>query len=168
MIRLPAALFALALFVVPLVTAPIKAVALLGLAASLLAAAGIVGLWRAPLTAAACVFLIDYAVALWAARAAVNVGSAVVFGLGLILLLESIELGRGLRRATVDARVIRSLLVTRSGLAVATLAVTLLGLALARGLVASIPDAAAPFIAALAVVGVVLALAAILRARPRV
>jgi hypothetical protein len=65
MIRLAAVLFALVLFVVPLLTAAMPAVAAAGLMGLLLAAVGIAGLWRWPVTAAACVFLTDYAAALW-------------------------------------------------------------------------------------------------------
>jgi hypothetical protein len=168
MIRLPAAAFALVLFGVPFLAAPSKAVAVVGVLGLLLAAVGIGGLWRWPVTAAACVFVIDYAGALSVARASVNVGSAVAFGLALLLLLESIELGRGVRGAAVDARVIRSQIAAWLGFATATLAVTLLGLALAGGLVASIPFAAAPFVAALAALGVVLALAMTMTGRGRV
>lgn len=165
MTRIPAAVFALVLFAVPFLTAPIKPVAAVGMLGLLLAAVGISGLWRWPVTAAACVFLIDYAGALWVARASVSVGSAVAFGLALLLLLESVELARALRRASVDTRVIRSQLTAWSGFAVATFAGILLGLSLAGSLVASIPFAAAPFIAGAAALGVVLALAAIITGR---
>ena len=165
MIRIPAAVFAIVLFAVPFLTAPIRPVAAAGVLGLLLAAGGIGGLWRWPVTAAACVFLIDYAGALWVARSPVNIRGAVAFGLALLLLLESVELARAFRRATVEARVIRSQLTAWSGFAVATLAVTLLGLSLAGSLVASIPFAAAPVIAGAAALGVVLALAAIITGR---
>jgi hypothetical protein len=165
MIRIPAAIFALALFAMAWVTAPIKPVAAVGALGLLLAALGIGGLWRWAVTGAAGVFLIDYAGALWVARAPVGVGRPIAFGLALLLLIESVELARGLRGASVDARVIRSQLTAWSGFAVSTLAVTLLGLAFAGSLVASIPFAAAPFIAGAAALGVVVALAAIITGR---
>jgi hypothetical protein len=165
MIRLLAAVTALVLFAIPCRTAPVRPVVVVGAAALLLAAAGIVGLWRWPATAAGCLFLTAYAGALWVARAPVNVMGAVAFGLALLLLLASIELGRGARRATVDVRAARSQLAAWLGFAVTTLACTLIGLAVARGLVASIPFAAAPFVAALAALGVVAALAALLTGR---
>jgi hypothetical protein len=165
MIRIPAVVFALVLFAVPWVTAPVQPVVAGGSLGLLLAAVGIGGLWRWAVTGAACVFLIDYAGALWVARASVGFGSAVAFGLALLLLIESFELARAFRRASVDARVIRSQLTAWSGFAVATLAVTLLGLSLAGSLVASIPFAAAPFIAGAAALGIVLALAAIITGR---
>ena len=165
MIRIPPAVFALVLFAVPFLAAPIRPVALVGSLGLLLAAVGIGGLGRWPVIAAACVFLTDYAGALWVARAPVSVGGAVAFGLALLLLLESFELARALRGAAVDARVVRSQLIAWSGFAVATFALTLLGLSLAGGLAASMPFAAAPFIAGAAALGVVLALAAIITGR---
>lgn len=165
MMRVPAAVFAIVLFAVPWVTAPIRPVAAAGALGLLLAAVGIGGIWRWPVTAAACVFLITYTGALWVARTPVSSGSAVAFGLALLLLIESVELARARRRASIDARVIRSQLTAWSGFAVATLAATLLGLSLAGSLAASIPFAAAPFIAGAAALGIVLALAAIITGR---
>ena len=163
MIRLLAAIPALVLFAIPLRLAPIKTLAVAGGLALLLAAVGIGGLWRWPVTAAACVFLLQYAGALWVVRGPVDVGSAVAFGLALVILLASIELGRGVRRATVDARAVRSQLGAALSFAVATLALTLVGLAMARGLAASIPLAAAPLVATLAAIGILVALAALLK-----
>jgi hypothetical protein len=166
MIRILAGAFALVLFVVPLLIAPGQPVAALGALGLVLAALGIGGLWRWPVTAAACVFATDYAGALWLARAPLNVGGAVAFGLALLLMLETVELGRGVRRSTVEPRVVRSQLTAWLGFGAATAAVTMLGLALAGGLAASIPFAAAPFVAAAATLGMVLALATLIRRSP--
>ena len=163
MIRLPAAPFALVLFVIPWVIAPVKPVTVAGALGLALAAVGIGGLWRWPVIAAACVFLIEYTTALSVARAPLGVGGAVAFGLALLLLLASIELGRGLRRATADARVLRSQVTAWLGFTTATLGATWLGLSLAGGLSAAIPLSAAPFLAGLAALGVVWALAAIVK-----
>ena len=163
MMRVPAALFALVLCAVPLGLAPVRAVAVGAGLGLLLTATGLVGFWRWPVVVGACVFLIDYTAALWIARAPVSVGGAVAFGLALLLLLQSVELGRGLRHGRVEGRLIRAQLAAWAGFATATLGVTLLGLALAGGLAASIPFAAAPFVAGLAALGVVVALAAIIR-----
>ena len=163
MIRIPAAALALVLFAIPCAIAPVKPVVVVGVAGLVLAGAGIGGLWRWPVIAAACVFSIEYAGALSLARAPLGVGGAVAFGLALLLLLASIELGRGLRRATVGARVIRSQIAVWLGFTTATLGAILLGLSLAGGLAGSIPFAAAPFLAGLAALGVVLALAAIVK-----
>ena len=163
MIRVPAAAFALVLFVIPWTIAPAKPVAISGIAGLALAAVGIGGFWRWPLLAAACAFLIEYAGALSLARAPIGVWGAVAFGLALLLMLASTELGRGCRRATVNARVLRSQLAAWLGFTTATLGATLLGLSLAGGLAASISSAAAPFLAGLGALGVVLALAAIVK-----
>lgn len=166
--RVPAAVFALALCGIPLGVAPIKPVAVGAGLGLLLALVGIAGLWRWPLLAAAGVLLIDYCAALWVARAPIQAGGALTFGLALLLLLQSVELGRGLRRARVEARLCRSQIVAWSGFAGATLGVTWLGLALGGGLATSIPFAAAPFVAALAALGAVWALTAVVSGRSRV
>jgi hypothetical protein len=163
MIRLLAAVPALVLFAIPLRLAPMKPVAVAGGLALLLAAVGIGGLWRWPVTAAACVFVLQYAGALWIVRGPVDVASAVAFGLALVILLASIELGRGVRRASVDGRAVRSQLGAALSFGVVTLALTLLGLAIARGLAVSIPFAVAPLVAALAAIGILVALAALLK-----
>jgi hypothetical protein len=163
MIRILAGAFALVLFAVPFHIAPGQPVAALGALGLLLAGVGIGGLWRWPVTAAACVFVTDYAGALWLARAPVGVGGAVAFGLALLLMLETVELARCLRHAGVELRVVRSQLVAWLGFGAATAAVTMLGLAFAGGLAMSIPFAAAPFIAAAAALGMILALATLIR-----
>lgn len=163
MTRLPASAFAVILFVVPFLTAPIPAVAVTGLIGLLLAAVGIAALWRWPITAAACVFLIDYTAALWVAGASVSVVGAAGFGLSLLFLFQSTELARCVRHATVDAGVVRSQIVRWVGFGAAALAATMLVMALAGPVVASVPFAAAPFAAAAGALGVVLALAAAVR-----
>ena len=131
MIRLAAVLSALVLFSVPLLTAAMPAVAAAGLMGLCLAAVGIAGLWRWPVTAAACVFQTDYAAALWVAGASLSVVGAAGFGLSLLLLLQSVELGRRLRHATVEASVLRSQIARGVGFGAATLGATLLVTALA-------------------------------------
>lgn len=163
MIRLPAVAFAVVLFVVPLLTAPIRAVAVTGLIGLVLASVGIAALWRWPVTAAACVFLTDYAAALWVAGASVSVVGAAGFGLSLLFLFQSVELARCVRHAAVDAGVVRSQIVRWTGFGTATLAATMLVMALAGPVAASVPFAAAPFVAAAGALGVVLALAAAVR-----
>ena len=166
MIRLPAAAPAAVLFVVPVLTATVPAVAVLALIGLLLAAVGVATLWRWPVTSAACVFLTDYAVALWLADAPVSVAVAAGFGLSLLLLLQSVELARCMRHATVDAGVARSLVTRWFGFGAAMLVATLLAMPPAFALAALVPYAAAPFVAAAGALGAVLALAAtVLRAR---
>jgi hypothetical protein len=160
MIRLAAVLSALVLFSVPFLTAAMPAVAVAGLMGLFLAVVGIAGLWRWPVTAAACVFLTDYAAALWVAGASLSVVGAAGFGFSLLLLLQAVELGRRLRRATVRAGVLRSQIARGVGFGAATLGATLLVMGLAGAVSASVPFAAAPFVATAGALGVVLAVAA--------
>jgi hypothetical protein len=160
MIRLAAVLFAAVLFVVPVLTAMVPAVTVLGLIGLLLAAAGIATLWRWPVIAAACIFLTDYAAALWLADAPVSVAVAVGFGLSLLLLLESVELARCTRHATGDAGVARALVTRWFGFGAALLAATFSVMAIASALAALVPYAAAPLVAAAGALGAVLALSA--------
>jgi hypothetical protein len=165
LIRLPAVAFAGALFAIPLLTAPMKAVAVVGSIGLAVAAVGVAGLWRWAITAAACILLIDYAAALRIADAPVSIAGAAAAGLALLFLLQSVEAGRCLRRASVDARVARSQALRWAGFAAATLAVTAIILALAGSVAALVPFTAAPFVAAAGALGVVLALAAALTRR---
>ena len=166
MIRLPAAALAAVLFVVPVLTATVPVVAVLALIGLLLGAVSIATLWRWPVTSAACVFLTAYAAALWLADAPVSVTVAAGFGLSLLLLLQSVELARCMRHATVDAGVARSLVRRWSGFGAAMLVATFSAMPLAVPLAALVPFAAAPFVAAAGVLGAVLALAATV-IRPR-
>jgi hypothetical protein len=169
MIRLVAAAFAVALCGAPLRAAPIPPVILAGLVGLLLAAAGIATLRRGLTTAAACVFLTDYAAALWIAGGPPSIGGAAGFGLALLFLLETVEMGRRARHATVGARVARSLIARGVGVGAATLAASMLVMTVAGATAASIPFAAAPLVAAAGAFGAVLAVAATLTgaARPR-
>ena len=160
MIRLPAAACAAALFWVPFRAAPMLPVALTGLVGLLLAAAGIGTLRRGPATAAACVFLTDYAAALWIAGGPPSMGGAVTFGLSLLFLLETVEAGRHIRHATVGRSVARSLIVRGVGVGAATLAASILVMTVAGATAASIPFATAPLVAAAGALGVVLGIAA--------
>jgi hypothetical protein len=159
MIRLAAATFALVLFAVPLLTAARPVVAVPGAFGLLLAVVGIASLWRWPMTAAACVFVTDYALALWVAGPSVSVVGAAGFGLALLLLLHSAEVARRARHAAVDAGVVRSQLAGWAIFGVATLGTAMLVMALARGVAAAVPFTAAPLLAAAGALGVMLALA---------
>jgi len=166
MIRLPAAAFAAVLFVVPVLPAAVPVVTVLGLIGLLLAAVGIATLWRWPVTSAACVSLTDYTAALWLTDAPVSVAAAAGFGLSLLLLLQSIELARCMRHATVDAGSARSIIARWCGFGAVMLVATLSAMPLAIPLAALVPHAAAPFVAAAGVLGAVLALTATVL-RPR-
>jgi hypothetical protein len=159
-VRVAAAVFAAVAFAVPLATATIRPIAVIASLGLSLAALGIAGLWRWPATAAACVFLVDYAIALWLAGAPVSIGAPVVLGLALVLLVRCVDLGRRLRHASVDARVLRAQALTWLAFGTATVTAIALGVALAGAGAASIPYAAAPFVAAAAAFGVIVTLAA--------
>jgi hypothetical protein len=162
MMRLLAALLAAVLFLAPLSIAPgagVAGIALIGLA---LAATAVIALRSWLATAAACVFLTGYALALGAAAGPVNVPGAVGFGLALCLLLQSVELARRGRHAAVDPAVVRSQIGGWLGLGGVGLAVAVLALELAGVLAAGVPLAATPFLAAAGALGVVLALAAVM------
>ena len=167
MLRLPAVAFAVVLFVVPFVTAPVRAVAVTGLIGLLLAAVGIATFWRWPITTAACVFLTDYAAARWVAGGSASVVGAAGFGLALLWLFQSAALARCARHATVGAGVVRSQIVRSLGFGVATLASAMLVMALAGPVAASVPFAAAPVVASAGALGVVLTLAAVVTGAPR-
>jgi len=168
MMRLPAAACALVLGAIPLGVAPIRPVAAGAGLGVLLAAVGLAGYWRWPVLAGAGVLLLDYTAALWVSHAPLGIAGALAFGLALLLLLESVELGRGVRGARVEGRLARAQAGAWSGFAGAALGAAVLGFAVSGGLAASIPFAAAPFVAALAALGAVFALTAIVAGRPRV
>jgi hypothetical protein len=164
--------FAVVLFVIPLLTTPISAVASTGFVGLLLAVVAIVACWRWLATAAACVFLADYAAALWIAAMPVNVAGAAGFGLGVLLLLQSVDLACRVRGATVEASVILSEIGRWIGLGVGVLVAAVLAWALANSLAAMLPPVASPLLAAAGSLGTVLILAVLIvratRSRPRV
>lgn len=166
MIRLAAVACAAVLFALPLLTAATPVVVTIGLTGSLLAAVGIAALWPRPVTAAACLFLTAYAAALWVAGAPVSVVRAAGFGLALLVLLQSVELGRRMRRATVGAGVVRSQIAGWVRFGAATLAGTMLAMALTGAAAASVPFALAPVVAAAGALGVVVALSTVVKRRP--
>jgi hypothetical protein len=164
--RLAAASFAVVLFVVTYLTAPSQMVAVPGVIGLMLATLSIVTLWRWPVTAAACVFVSDYALALWVTEPSVSVVAAASFGLALLLLLQSVELARCARHAAVDIGVVRSQIIGWMAFGAAILGMAMMVMALARGLAAAVPFTAAPLLAAAGALGVVLALATLLTRRP--
>ncbi len=163
MMRPAAAGFAVVAFAVPLLTARPRPLLVIGLIGLLLAALGIALLWRWPVTAAACVFLVDYTAGLWLVATGPGVIGPVVFGLSLLLLLQCVALARATRGATVTIAVIRSQSRAWTGFGAGTLAAAMLLVAAAGGLVATIPFTAAPFLAAVGALGVLLTLAATVR-----
>jgi len=161
--RLGAAGFTLVAFVLPLLTARPRALVLTDVVGLLLATIGLITLWRWAATAAACLLLVSYAVALWLAARPPSAVGPTIFGLALLGLLQSIELGRTLRRATIEASVVRSQLLGWTGFAMGVVAGVMLLAAAARGVAAIIPLTVAPFLAAAGALGVLATVAAMLR-----
>ena len=162
MIRIAAAAAAAVLFSVPLFTLPMRVVAVPGVIGLLLAAVGIATLWRWPIVGAACVFVTDYALALWVSAGPVSVVGAAGFGLALVVLLDAMEVARCTRHAAVGAGVVRSQLLGWTSFAAWTMGTAMLIAALARGVATAVPLIAAPLVAAGGALGVVLTLAALL------
>jgi hypothetical protein len=159
MIQLLAAGFAVLLFAAPLHAAPAVAIAWTGIAGLAVATPAIAGFWRWPATAAAAIFLGDYAAALWISRASVDVVSGAAFGLALCFLLESVDLACRLRGATSDGSVIRAHLLRWGVFTAGTLLVVALAVTLARALASVLPSTTAPLLAAAASLGTLLSLA---------
>jgi hypothetical protein len=158
MMRLVAAACAVGLFLVPLTVIPIALVAVPGAVGLGLAAVGVATLWRWAFTAAACVFVADYAGALWIAMPPVRVVTATGFGLAILLLLHAGEVARCGRYAAMDASFLRSQVLGWIGYGVATIGAALLITGVARGVAHAVPLAAAPLIAGAGALGCLLAL----------
>ena len=154
--------FAVILFVIPLLTTPAPPMAATGLVGLLLAAVAIVTLWRWMATAAACVFLADYAAALWIGGAPLNVVSAAGFGLGVLLMLQSVDLACRVRGATVHAGVVLLEIGGWFGLGAGVLVAAVLALALASALAATLPPVGSPVLAAAGSLGAILTLSVLI------
>jgi hypothetical protein len=160
MMRLLAAASAGALFVLLCLATPARAVAVVGL---LLAAVAIAVLWRWLATAAACVFLVGYAVALWIERRPVDVLPPLGFGLALVLLLEAVDLACRTRGATIHGGVVRAALGRWAVLGAGSLLTVILTMELAARLAGALPAVASPLLAVAGALGSVLVLAALCR-----
>ena len=158
MIRAVATAAALVVFMVPLLATPTLPIAVPGGIALILAVAGIVVSWRWPVTAAACVFVIDYAAALLLAGPSVSVVGAALFGLALLILLQSADLARAARHAVVDPAVLRSQAIGWAAFGAATVCTAAVVMVFARAVAGAIPLTAAPLLAAASALGVILAL----------
>jgi len=155
MIRLLPAAIALALAAAPVGIFPAPPLIAAALAGLVLVGVAIAVGWRWPGTIAAGVLLADYTAALWLTDPRVSIGGAAAFGLGLLLLLESLDLTRRVRLAAVDTPVIRSHLGRFTGFGAAALAAAGLLVAVANALAAPMPAAVAPILAAVGALGVV-------------
>jgi xanthosine utilization system XapX-like protein len=163
MMRLLAAASAGALFVLLCLATPARAVAVVGLVGLLLAAVAIAVLWRWLATAAACVFLVGYAVALWIERRPVDVLPPLGFGLALVLLLEAVDLACRTRGATIHGGVVRAALGRWAVLGAGSLLTVILTMELAARLAGALPAVASPLLAVAGALGSVLVLAALCR-----
>jgi hypothetical protein len=155
MIRLLPAAIAVALAAAPLGIFPAPPVAAAALAGLVLVGVAIALGWRWPGTVGAGVFLADYTAALWLTEPRVSIAGAAAFGLGLLYLLESLDLARRVHLAAVDTPIVRSHLGRFTGFGVAVLAAAGLLVAVANALAAPMPAAVAPILAALGALGVV-------------
>jgi hypothetical protein len=163
MMRLLAAASALGLVVLLLLTTRAPAVAVAGLVGLLLATVAIAALRRWLATAAACVFLIGYATALWLDRLPVSIVPALGFGLVLCFLLEAVDLACRVRGATVTGGVVRAVLARWIVLGAGTFVAAMLAMALATFFAAAVPAAASPLLAAAGALGSVWILATLVR-----
>ena len=163
MIWLPTGAFALVLAVAPAMMLPAPPVIVLGLVGLLLVAAGAITRWRWPTTVAAGVFLTNYAGVLWVAGAPLDVAGAAVVGLSALFLLQSADLADRVRDAAITTPVLRAHLARGTGFALATLVAAALAIALASALATPMPSAIAPLLAAAGALGVIAAIALIVK-----
>jgi hypothetical protein len=109
------------------------------------------------------VFLIGYAAALGIERRPVDVGTALGFGLALILLLGAVDLSARARGASLHGRVVGATLGRFVGLGAGALAAALLAMALATGMASALTSTTAPLLAAAGALAFVWSLAALVR-----
>jgi len=158
MTRLVACFGAIVLFAIPLLVTIPAALVVAGVMALLVAVVGIVTYHPRAVTVAACAFLGIYTAALLVAGAPVDLAGAVGEGLALLLMMQGAELSRSARRATVNETVLRSQAVGWTVFGASTVVAAGLVMLVAQAVAGAIPFAAAPLIAALGALGVVLAL----------
>jgi hypothetical protein len=169
LVRLAAGACAVVLGAVPILTAPVRpvtAVAVLGMG---LAGLGVALLWRWAATAAACVFAIGYALALWIEAPPPGLAVPATFGVALVFWLQAVDLGFRTRGAAVDAGVFWSRIAGWLGFGATTAGVVLLVHVLAADVAPVLPLGAAPVLAAAGALGVLGAVVLAFRriARPR-
>jgi hypothetical protein len=98
---LPPLVLAVAVVGYPLLIAPVRSVLVIGVAALALCALGLVVRSAALMTAGGVLALGQYAFALWLAAGPPRLASAVLFGVGLVLLIETADFSRRVRGATL-------------------------------------------------------------------
>ena len=108
MLRLPPAIFVVVLVGYPLLIASTTAVLTIGAAAMVLCALGIVAL-STPVVVAGCVLALgEYALALWLSPGPPRLAGAVLFGVALILLLETVDFARRVGHAAMGPGLVAS------------------------------------------------------------
>jgi hypothetical protein len=98
---LPPLVLAVAVLGYPLLIAPVRSVLVIGLAALALCALGLVVRSAALVTAGGVLAVGQYASALWLAAGPPRLAGAVLFGVGLVLLVETADFTRRVRGATL-------------------------------------------------------------------
>jgi hypothetical protein len=98
---LPPLVLAVAVLGYPLLIAPVRSVLVIGLAALALCALGLVVRSAALVTAGGVLALGQYAFALWVAAEPPRLAGAALFGVGLVLLIETADFSRRVRGATL-------------------------------------------------------------------
>lgn len=105
---LPPLGLAVVVFGYPLLVAPARGVLVIGLAALALCALGLVVRSGALVTAGGMLALGQYALALWLAAGPPRLAGAVLFGVGLVLLVETADFSRRVRGATLGPGLVAS------------------------------------------------------------
>ncbi|HYS18737.1 MAG TPA: hypothetical protein VET45_17580 [Candidatus Binatia bacterium] len=160
-----AAVLALGLVGYPLVIAPSTAVLTLGAVATALCALGI--LFSTPVLVVGTVLALgEYTLALWLRAGPPRLAGAVLFGVGLVLLLETADFGGRTRQAAIGPRVVSSQIRYWAVFGVLASAAALIAISAASTLSASVRLPWAPGFAA-AGAAVALAAVAVALGRPR-
>ena len=142
---LPSALPVVVLVGYPLLIAPTRAVLVIGVAAMVLCALGIAARSTPVVVAGGVLALGEYALALWLSTGPPRLTGAVLFGIGLLLLLETVDFARRVRHAAMGPGVVASQIrywAVFAALA-GTAAFVVIGIATAASLIAHLPWAPA-------------------------
>jgi len=150
----------------PLLIAPTRAVLVIGVAAMVLCALGIAAHSAPVVVAGGVLALGEYALALWLSTGPPRLTGAVLFGIGLLLLLETVDFARRVRHAAMGPGVIASQIRYWAVFAAltGTVAFVVIGIATAASLIVRLPWAPA-FAAAGAAVALVAVAIALRHAR---
>ena len=142
---LPPLVLGVAVLGYPLLIAPVRSVLVIGLAGLILCALGLVVRSAALVTAGGALALGQYALALWLAAGPPRLAGAALFGVGLVLLVETADFSRRVRGATLGPGLVATQVRYWVGFAalVGALALVGAGLATAASVVVRLPWAPA-------------------------